>query len=55
MYLVPEKAVTEPVNGELDTIENVFPLLILPVMEVVEFTLPCTVSTALPPPLAGVP
>jgi hypothetical protein len=51
----PEGAATGPVKGEAEAIEKVFPFVIEPVIELVEFTVPCTVSLAVPPPLAAVP
>jgi hypothetical protein len=52
MYLVPEKAVTEPVNGELEVSEKLFPLDNVPVIELEELTVPCTESLS-EPPLGG--
>jgi hypothetical protein len=51
----PERGVTEPVRGESETIEKELPLDKVPLIEVLEFTVPCTVSLAVPPPLDGVP
>jgi len=52
---LPDKADTAPLNGAFGTMEKLLPLAMLPVIDVAEFTFPCTVSLDDPPPLADVP